>query len=49
MEHLDVEGLKEGPTGGYGPKSWSRRTWSSHTSHRKKISALVMSGEGDRL
>lgn len=44
-----MEGLKEGPTGGWGPGSLSRRAWGSHISHRKRISALVMSREGDRL
>lgn len=36
MEHLDVEGLKEGPTEGCGPKSWSRRDGAHiHPTERK--------------
>ena len=31
-----MEGLKEGPTGGWGPGSLSRRAWGSHISHRKR-------------
>lgn len=46
---LIVEGLKEGPTGRCRPRSCGLGEYAAHIHPTgRKISALVMSGEGDR-